>query len=144
MVTGDRNVVRNATRRVIESRSLSVMTYVPSVNNEAGPVRETTVLNGTTGVSSFVSRRFKKVMTDVTTSPVSGSTIRMVSGYTPSNGIDNEEPCLSLVIIGTTATRFPALSREMRDIRKLTESVTAGMTSPSAIERNESREATRR
>jgi hypothetical protein len=81
------------------------MTDEPSGNNDGGPVSETIVLNGTTGVSSVVSRRFRKVNTDVTTSPVSESTIRIVSGYTPSNGIDNDAPCLSLVVMGTTAIR---------------------------------------
>ena len=92
-------------RRVIVSRALSVTIDAPSGVNDGGLVSETTVLNGTTGVSSFGSRRFMNVNTDVTTSPVCGSTIRIVSGYTPSNGIDNAVPCLSLVLMGTTATR---------------------------------------
>ena len=105
IVTLYRNVERKSTRRVTASRALSVITDALSGVNDGGLVSETTVLNGTTGISSFGSRRFMNVITDVTTSPVSESTIRIVSGYTPSNGIDNAAPCLSLVLMGTTAMR---------------------------------------
>ena len=80
----------------------------PVAANDGEPETCNKVVYGTIGTSIDGSRLLRYVRTVDKTFSVAESTMRIVSGYTPSNGMESEAPSFCSVIMGTIGNKCPA------------------------------------